>query len=50
MVRFQRRWEQDQQSAPFRRLRDKRWNPRAIWRYAFLLVLLAVIYKLLQTI
>lgn len=49
MVRFHRRWEQGQQATPFRRLRDKRWNPRAIWRYIFLLVLLAIIYQLLDT-
>ena len=50
MVRFHRRWEQGQQAPRFRRLREKRWNRLAIWRYLILFVLVLIMLKLLNSI
>ena len=49
MVRFQRRWERGESPTRFRRLRDKRWNRLAIWRYLILFALVLIILKMLKS-
>ena len=48
MVRFHRRWEQHPEGTRFRRLRERRWNRLLLWRYAILLALVLLIFKLLK--
>jgi len=50
MVRIQRRWKQGQQEPRFRRLRDKRWNRLAVWRYLILFGLVLMILKMLKSV
>lgn len=50
MVRIQRRWEGGQSPPRFRRLRDKRWNRLAVWRYLILFALVLIILKMLKSV
>ena len=47
-MRFHHRWEQQPEGSRFRRLRERRWNRLLLWRYAILLALVLLIFKLLK--